>query len=76
MGRAPAPGHRAGVGAGFVGVAVLLLPGQRPEGVGLGACLLVVLAAMCWASGTFAGSRVRMPATRSLDGLQMLSAAR
>jgi drug/metabolite transporter (DMT)-like permease len=62
-----------GVIAGFVGVAVLLAPGQRPEGVGLGACLLVVLAAMCWASGSFAGSRVQMPSDplRS-TALQML----
>jgi drug/metabolite transporter (DMT)-like permease len=50
-----------GVAAGFVGVALLLLPGQRPEGASLAACLLVVFAAMCWATGSFAGSRLRLP---------------
>jgi len=50
-----------GVIAGFAGVALLLAPGERPEGASLAACLLVVLAAMCWAMGSFAGSRVRLP---------------
>src|SRR5687768_16578574 len=50
-----------GVVCGFAGVALLLAPGERPEGVGLAACLLVVFAAMCWAGGSFAGSRVRLP---------------
>jgi drug/metabolite transporter (DMT)-like permease len=62
-----------GVVAGFAGVALLLAPGQRPEGTSLAACLLVVFAAMCWASGSFAGSRLRLPADplRS-TALQML----
>jgi drug/metabolite transporter (DMT)-like permease len=62
-----------GVAFGFVGVAVLLAPGQRPEGASLAACLLVVLAAMCWASGSFAGSRLKLPSDplRS-TALQML----
>jgi drug/metabolite transporter (DMT)-like permease len=57
----PARATALGVVAGFAGVALLLAPGQRPEGVGLGASLLVVLAAIFWASGSFAGSRLALP---------------
>lgn len=69
------PGRATALGviAGFAGVGILLAPGQRPEGTSLGACLLVVVAAMCWASGSYAGSRLRMPSDplRS-TALQML----
>jgi drug/metabolite transporter (DMT)-like permease len=62
-----------GVAAGFAGVALLLLPGQRPSGVGLGSALLVVFAAASWAAGSYAGSRL---ATNSdplrFTALQML----
>ena len=69
----PARATALGVIGGFAGVAILLAPGQRPEGTSLWACLLVIVAAMCWASGSFAGSRLRMPADplRS-TALQML----
>jgi drug/metabolite transporter (DMT)-like permease len=60
-GERPRRATTLGVAFGFIGVAVLLAPGQRPDGVSLGACLLVVVAAMCWASGSFAGSRLPMP---------------
>lgn len=46
---------------GFVGVALLVLPGDRPEGAPLGYSLLVVLAALLWASGSFAASRMDRP---------------
>jgi drug/metabolite transporter (DMT)-like permease len=51
----------AGVVFGFAGVALLLAPGQRPAGVTLGGLLLVVLAAVSWASGSVAASRLRLP---------------
>ena len=60
-GERPRRATALGVAFGFLGVAVLLAPGQRPDGVSLAACLLVVLAAMCWASGSFAGSRLPLP---------------
>ncbi len=64
-----------GVFAGFAGVALLLVPGERPEDASLAACLLVVFAAMCWAGGSFAGSRVRLPADPLYaTALQMLLA--
>jgi drug/metabolite transporter (DMT)-like permease len=52
---------RLSVAVGFVGVALLVLPGDRPEGAPLGWSLLVVLAAVLWASGSFAANRVQRP---------------
>jgi drug/metabolite transporter (DMT)-like permease/GNAT superfamily N-acetyltransferase len=51
----------AGVLIGFAGVAVLLLPGEQPKGVSIGAMLLVVLAAVSWASGSFYSRRWPLP---------------
>ena len=50
-----------GVGVGFAGVALLLLPGNRPAGVTAAALLLVVLAAALWATGTFLSGRLPLP---------------
>jgi drug/metabolite transporter (DMT)-like permease len=50
-----------GVLVGFVGVALLVLPADRPEGAPLGWSLLVVLAALLWAAGSFVASRVDNP---------------
>ena len=47
---------------GFCGVAMLMLPGERPEGATVGGLLIIVAAAFCWASGSFASSRWAMPA--------------
>jgi drug/metabolite transporter (DMT)-like permease len=49
------------VAVGFVGVALLVLPGDRPENAPLGWSLMVVLAAALWASGSFIASRVDRP---------------
>ena len=51
----------AGVALGFAGVAMLVLPGDRPEGATLGGVLLVVAAAVLWASGSFWSKRVELP---------------
>jgi drug/metabolite transporter (DMT)-like permease len=61
----PSPRTLVGVGLGFVGLAVLLLPGARPEGVAVGAAGLVVLASLLWALGSFSASRLDLPG----DGL-------
>lgn len=58
----PAPATLAGVALGFAGVALLLLPGNRPDGVPLGPTLVIVVAAISWASGSFVSQRVTMPA--------------
>ena len=48
----------AGIGAGFVGIAVLI----RPSGaVHLGGLLLVLLSALCWATGSFLSPRLPLP---------------
>ena len=51
----------AGVAAGFLGVAILVLPGDRPGGAPLGAMLLLVLAAFLWACGSFLSTRLALP---------------
>jgi drug/metabolite transporter (DMT)-like permease len=50
-----------GVLVGFAGVALLLLPGGRPEGANGGAALVLMLAAACWAGGSFASTKLPMP---------------
>jgi drug/metabolite transporter (DMT)-like permease len=50
-----------GVALGFVGVAILMLPGGRPDDVPLGMTLLVVVAAASWALGSFISPRVSLP---------------
>lgn len=63
----------AGVGAGFVGVAVLLLPGGQPEGAPFWGVGLLVVAAASWAGGSFASARVPLPTGALLaTGWEML----
>jgi drug/metabolite transporter (DMT)-like permease len=57
----PARATFGGVALGFVGVGILLLPGGRPEDVPLGMTLLVLVAALSWALGSFVQSRVDVP---------------
>jgi drug/metabolite transporter (DMT)-like permease len=58
----PAGRTLLGVGIGFVGVAVLLLPGARPEGVALLPAAMVVFGAFLWSLGSFGATRVPLPA--------------
>ena len=51
-----------GVLIGFAGLAVLLLPGARPQGVQLWAVVLVLCSSVLWAVGSFVGSRLPLPA--------------
>ena len=46
---------------GFIGLAVLVLPGDRPDGAPLWGVLLIVLAAILWASGSFYSKRMTLP---------------
>lgn len=46
------------VAVGFAGVALLVLPSDRPENAPLGWSLIVVAAAVLWASGSFVASRM------------------
>lgn len=69
----PAPATLAGVAIGFVGVTLLLLPGNRPDGVDLLPTLVIVLAAMSWGLGSFTSQRWELPADPLVStGWQML----
>lgn len=50
-----------GVVLGFVGVALLVIPGDRPQSAPLWGMLLLILAAFFWATGTFWSRRVTLP---------------
>ena len=64
-----------GVAIGFAGVALLILPGDRPEGAPLAGLLLLVLAAISTAGGAVSGSRLPLPGDPFLaTGLQFLMA--
>ena len=63
-----------GVLIGFCGVAVLMLPGERPAGVSAGGMLIVVGAAACWAIGSYYQRGWSLPADALLStALQMLT---
>lgn len=51
-----------GVAIGFVGVAVVLLPGAEATGVSIGWCFLVIVSSWCWSSGSYYGRRLPLPA--------------
>ncbi|HEX8076081.1 MAG TPA: EamA family transporter [Thermoleophilaceae bacterium] len=56
-----ARGTLAGVGVGFAGVALLLLPGGSGGGVQLVSLLVVCAAAPCWALGSYLSGRKPLP---------------
>jgi drug/metabolite transporter (DMT)-like permease len=57
----PKRGTLAGVLVGFVGLAVLVLPGDRPGDAPLWGVLLIVLASISWAAGSFYSKRMDLP---------------
>jgi drug/metabolite transporter (DMT)-like permease len=68
-----ARGTLIGVGVGFIGVALLVLPGDRPEGVRTIGIVMMLLAAVSWATGTFMSSRLTLPKDPFLStAIQML----
>jgi drug/metabolite transporter (DMT)-like permease len=65
----------AGVFVGFVGVALLLLPGEQPDGASIAGMLAIVGAAVMWATGSFMSPRVDLPRDPFVStGWQMLLA--
>lgn len=62
VGDLPHPRTLLGVGIGFVGLALLLLPGSRPGGVSAAPALLVVGASVLWSIGSVTASRASLPA--------------
>jgi drug/metabolite transporter (DMT)-like permease len=57
----PAPRTLLCVAIGFAGVALLLLPGARPDGVPLLPAVLVVGAGVLWSIGSYAATRLELP---------------
>ena len=51
----------AGVAAGFVGVGILVAPGSHTAGIALWSLLTLVVAAFCWALGSFLSPRAPLP---------------
>lgn len=54
-------GTLAGVAVGFTGVAILVLPGNRPSGVPTWSIMLIIFASAGWAIGSFLSTRISMP---------------
>lgn len=54
-------GTLVGVALGFIGVAILVLPGGRPEGTNLFGLILLIAAAASWASGSFLSTKLQLP---------------
>lgn len=54
-------GTLGGVVLGFAGVALLLLPGEKPDGAPILGMFGLLLAAFFWALGTFSSRRVSLP---------------
>jgi drug/metabolite transporter (DMT)-like permease len=57
----PAGRTLTGVAIGFVGLAVLLGPGARPEHVGVGPAALIVLSSVMWSVGSYLATRIDLP---------------
>jgi drug/metabolite transporter (DMT)-like permease len=51
----------AGVGLGFAGVALLVVPGDRPENAPLWSVLVLLAAAASWATGSFLSGGAPLP---------------
>ncbi|MCU1590776.1 MAG: EamA family transporter [Frankiales bacterium] len=57
----PAARTLVGVAIGFVGLAVLLAPGARPEHVSAGAAVLVLGSSFLWSLGSYLATRLDLP---------------
>ncbi|HCU94547.1 MAG TPA: EamA family transporter [Actinobacteria bacterium] len=51
----------AGTALGFIGIAILALPGSHPAGTRLWGVLLIIGATISWSSGSFASPRLPLP---------------
>jgi drug/metabolite transporter (DMT)-like permease len=54
-------GTLAGVGVGFVGVALLVLPGEASTGAETSGIILLLIAALSWALGSFMSPKLPLP---------------
>jgi drug/metabolite transporter (DMT)-like permease len=64
----------AGVVVGFIGVGILVLPGGSSSGAPISGLLVLLLASMCWASGSYSSTKLTLPRDPLVStGVQMLS---
>lgn len=69
-----ARGTMAGVFLGFIGVSVLVLPSGGSSGASLFHLLLIVVASISWATGSFVSKKLPLPKDPFLStGIQMLT---
>lgn len=54
-------GTLIGVAIGFVGVGLLVVPGEKPDGASVVGMLALVLASLFWGTGSFLSKRVTLP---------------
>jgi drug/metabolite transporter (DMT)-like permease len=72
-GRVPR-GTLVGVAVGFVGVGILVVPGSSSSGAPIAGLLVLMIAAVCWASGSFMSTKLTLPRDPLVStGFQMLS---
>ena len=65
-----------GVGLGFAGLALLLLPGTRPEGVHASTAAIPLVGSLLWALGSVLASRIELPKDRLIaTAAEMLGGA-
>jgi drug/metabolite transporter (DMT)-like permease len=63
-----------GVAMGFIGVGILVVPGGASTGAPIAGLLVLLLASICWASGSFLSTRLTFPREPLVStGFQMLS---
>jgi drug/metabolite transporter (DMT)-like permease len=55
-----------GVAVGYLGLAILLLPGGRPGDVGVGGAFVLCAGALAWAIGSFYARRLSLPEDAAL----------
>ena len=55
----------AGVAVGFVGVGILVLPGGDSSGAPIAGLIVLLVASICWASGSFMSTKLKFPRSRS-----------
>lgn len=65
----------AGTVLGFLGIALLALPGSHPAGTALWGVLVILGGTLCWATGSFVSQRLPMPSHPFVTSLYEMLAA-
>jgi drug/metabolite transporter (DMT)-like permease len=64
----------AGVAVGFIGVGILVLPGESSSGAPIAGLLVLLFASMSWATGSYSSTKLTLPRDPLVStGVQMLS---